>query len=219
MTDEKKYHLLIFFPKGEPHQYHYFSNDKYVARYVNQPKWCRGLFSTNEKEDIDSMINWFADGVIWAKVGIEQTEFIDETSEFHIHYIEEWGDKLWIQPKAEFLFQIDDEEDEFWQNSNSSEFGADDCKDEYIKNILIKFNEANIGNEENFYDFLEEATKSKWEDSITVKENKNENAPNRKIQSQIILESSTDVKHKLLKKKPKDIDFENYKKTLKDFKE
>ena len=58
MTDEKKYHLLIFFPKGEPHQYHYFSNDKYVARYVNQPKWCRGLFSTNEKEDIDNMNNF-----------------------------------------------------------------------------------------------------------------------------------------------------------------
>ena len=79
-----------------------------------------------------------------------------------------------------------------------------------------------IGNEERFLEFIEKATNTEWKDKILCREKEEQNfVPITKatieVKSNVVLENKF-AKHKLLKKAPKDIDFEDYEKTLEDFK-
>ena len=213
MSVNKKHILLIEFPKREPRPYYFFSNNDYWIRYCNQPKLCRGMFSTDEKEDIELFIGMLEEGFIDLPVGMNDGRHcIDNTALFHIFYFEEWREEMWMQPKAKYLKQVDDEEKNFWVNS--SEFGIDNCNDKYIKNILQKFTEESIGNEEQFWNFIEKATSTKFENKILCKVN--DGGVSQEVTSVVVL-NDIRAKHKLLKKMPDDIDFENIEKTLEDF--
>ncbi len=213
MSVKKKHNLIIEFPKREPRPYYFFSNNDYWIRYCNQPKLCRGMFSTDEKEDIELFIGMLEEGFIDLPIGMNDGRHcIDKTALFHIFYFDHWGEEMWMQPKATYLKQVDDEEKNFWVNN--SEFGIDNCKDKYIKNILQKFLEERIGNEEQFWDFIEKATSTKFENKIICKVN--DGGVSQEVTSFVVL-NDIRAKHKLLKKMPDDVDFENIEKTLEDF--
>ena len=114
MSMNKKHNLIIEFPKREPRPYYFFSNNDYWIRYCNQPNWCRGMFSTDEKEDIELFIGMLEEGFIDLPMGINDGRHcIDSTALFHIFYFEEWREEMWMQPKGKYLKEVDDEEKNF----------------------------------------------------------------------------------------------------------
>jgi hypothetical protein len=79
---------------------------------------------------------------------------------------------------------------------------------------LQKFLEERIGNEEQFWNFIEKANSTKFENKILCKVN--DGGVSQEVTSFVVL-NDIRAKHKLLKKMPDDVDFENIEKTLEDF--
>ena len=82
-----------------------------------------------------------------------------------------------------------------------------------------------IGNEEEFWNFIEKATNTKWEDKILCRGGAAKadayhivdiTKATIEVKSNVVL-NDINAKHKLLKKMPNDGDYENNEKTLEDF--
>ena len=175
MTDEKKYTLLISYPKREPKNYFFYSNEKFWVRYLPLARWERGCFATDDISDIEILLDSFKEAEFVLPIKNRDTlQTIDKTARYNRFVFTEYDERVWVQKKGTHIQQAYNDDDEvFWVNDL---FHIEDCKDKEVKDLLEKIEEKinnnEGGNEENFHNMLDEITNSEWNSYIECTDEK-----------------------------------------------